>query len=158
ERADAEQQGTWTGEEAQPAHGTRPYPSPRDDLDASPEAGLVSHVAIATRLRGLRRRLSSQRDQAIAVKLSAIEKDLGKLRRQLWGAEDVRFVVDYANFEVIVKTVFAHGRTMLGRDRLWILWQAARNVAADTTAAAEVGAYRGGSAYFIASSFALLLG
>lgn len=106
----------------------------------------------------LLRRLSNQQEQAVAEKLVAIEKDLGKLRRQLWGEEDVRVVVRDAAFDVVVKTVFTHGRTMLGRDRLWILWQAVRNVAADTTAAAEVGTYRGGSAYFIAASFAALLG
>jgi len=45
-------------------------------------------------------------------------------------------------------------RTLLGYDRLYVFWQAVRNVANVPGAVAEVGSYRGGSAYFIASAFA----
>lgn len=44
-------------------------------------------------------------------------------------------------------------QTLLGYDRLYVLWQAAGNLVNVPGAAAEVGSYRGGSAYFIASAF-----
>lgn len=43
---------------------------------------------------------------------------------------------------------------MLGEDRLWILWQAARNTAGLDGAAAEIGTYRGGSAAFLSRALA----
>jgi O-methyltransferase len=96
--------------------------------------------------------------ERLMVVQKEIQRDLTGLRRQLWGEEDIRVTVRDPAFDVVVKTVFGHNRTMLGRDRLWVLWQAVRNVAGKGTAAAEVGTYRGGSAYFIAASFARLLG
>jgi hypothetical protein len=47
---------------------------------------------------------------------------------------------------------------MLARKRLWTLWQCVGNVAPLEGAAAEVGAYQGGSAYFIAASFSARVG
>lgn len=44
-------------------------------------------------------------------------------------------------------------RTMLGYDRLYVFWQAAGNLVDVPGAVAEIGSYRGGSAYFIASAF-----
>jgi O-methyltransferase len=41
-------------------------------------------------------------------------------------------------------------RTKLDEDRLWILWQAARNAAALELPMLEAGSYRGGSAWFLA--------
>jgi O-methyltransferase len=41
-------------------------------------------------------------------------------------------------------------RTKLDEDRLWILWQAARNAAALELPLLEAGSYRGGSAWFLA--------
>jgi hypothetical protein len=54
--------------------------------------------------------------------------------------------------------VVASGRTLLGYDRLYVFWQAIRNVAAIPGAAAEIGSFRGGSAHFIASAFAEVTG
>lgn len=51
------------------------------------------------------------------------------------------------------RPVVTGARTLLGYDRLWVLWQAARNVAPLRLPAAEVGTYRGGSAWFLASAF-----
>jgi O-methyltransferase len=46
-----------------------------------------------------------------------------------------------------------HKRTLLGYDRLYVLWQAVRNVAMLPGSVAEIGSYRGGSAHFLAKSF-----
>jgi hypothetical protein len=58
-----------------------------------------------------------------------------------------------ADYLEVVRTVLLDGRTLLGEDRLWVLWQAVRNVRLLGLPAAEVGTYRGGSAFFIASAF-----
>lgn len=47
-------------------------------------------------------------------------------------------------------------RTLLGYDRLYVFWQAIHNLVDVPGAVAEIGTYRGGSAYFIASVFAAL--
>jgi hypothetical protein len=49
-------------------------------------------------------------------------------------------------------------RTMLGHDRLFTLWQAARNVAPLGQPAVEVGTFRGGSAALVAQSLRLHAG
>ena len=49
-------------------------------------------------------------------------------------------------------------RTRFNYDRFYVLWQAIRNVANVPGAAVEVGSYRGGSAFFIASAFRRLSG
>jgi hypothetical protein len=69
-----------------------------------------------------------------------------------------QFPVDDEQFAALADEVKAHGRTMLPRKRLWMLWQCIGNVVPLEGAAAEIGAYQGGSAYFIAASFAARLG
>jgi hypothetical protein len=49
-------------------------------------------------------------------------------------------------------------RTLLGYDRLYVFWQAIGNVQGLPGAVAEIGSYRGGSAYFLASSFLAVTG
>lgn len=44
-------------------------------------------------------------------------------------------------------------RTLLGYDRLYTFWQAIKNLTDVPGAVAEIGSFRGGSAYFIASAF-----
>lgn len=73
------------------------------------------------------------------------------------GAEK-QFPVDDPQFTALADEVKAHGRTMLARKRLWMLWQCVGNVAPLAGAAAEIGAYQGGSAYFIAAAFKARLG
>lgn len=51
-----------------------------------------------------------------------------------------------------------NGRSLLGLDRLHVLWETVRNVARLGLPAVEVGTYRGGSAYFIAGAFRTSLG
>lgn len=53
-------------------------------------------------------------------------------------------------FSEVADEVLGEGRTLLGHNRLLVLWQAIRNTARLTGSLAEIGTYRGGSARFIA--------
>ena len=72
-----------------------------------------------------------------------------------------RRVLEYRpdpDFFEIADPIVASRRTLLGYDRLYVLWQAIRNVATIDGDAAEIGTYRGGSAWFIAAAFVSLTG
>lgn len=69
------------------------------------------------------------------------------------GRSQRRDPADEASFAEAAALVRSHGRTLLGEDRLRVLWQAAHNSAHLGAAAAEVGSFRGGSAYFLAHAF-----
>jgi O-methyltransferase len=56
-------------------------------------------------------------------------------------------------FFALADEVVNDKRTLLSYDRLYVLWQAVRNVANLPGEVAEIGSYRGGSAHFIAKSF-----
>jgi hypothetical protein len=58
----------------------------------------------------------------------------------------------HAFFELADRVILEE-RTLLRHDRLYVLWQAAANLRSVPGAAAEIGSYRGGSAFFIASAF-----
>jgi len=62
------------------------------------------------------------------------------------------------HFNALANQVIADGRTFLAHDRLYILWQAVRNVYSLQLPSAEVGSYRGGSAFFLARAFKEFLG
>lgn len=55
-------------------------------------------------------------------------------------------------FFALADPIIATKHTLLSHDRLYVLWQAVRNVARVPGAVVEVGVYRGGSAYFLASA------
>jgi hypothetical protein len=112
---------------------------------------------VRTSLGALLRRRDTN-DSAVVAKLAVIQKELTKLRREVSAKEDVRVEIPDREFLAASREVLGHGRTTLGRDRLWILWQAVRNVAPLEGAAAEIGSFKGGSAYFIAAAFAAALG
>ena len=61
-------------------------------------------------------------------------------------------------FFALADEVTRNKRTLLGYDRLYVLWQASRNVATLPGSVAEVGSYRGGSAHFLAKSFINITG
>ncbi|HJQ75446.1 MAG TPA: TylF/MycF/NovP-related O-methyltransferase [Gaiellaceae bacterium] len=61
-------------------------------------------------------------------------------------------------FQEAFAAIKGHDTTRLTRERLATLWRAAANVVAVPGAAAEIGSFQGGSAYFIAASFRGLLG
>ena len=63
-----------------------------------------------------------------------------------------------AEFFALADEVVARKRTLLGYDRLYVLWQTIRNVADAPGDVAEIGSYRGGSAHFIAKSFIAFTG
>lgn len=55
-------------------------------------------------------------------------------------------------FSEIAKTVIEHKTSFLNYDRLYTLWQFVNGINSDETTLAEIGAYWGGSAWFIAES------
>jgi hypothetical protein len=61
---------------------------------------------------------------------------------------------DWKRFDELAAQVLEEKRTLLGADRLYVLWQAARNAARLARPAVEVGTYRGGSARFLSSALA----
>lgn len=65
---------------------------------------------------------------------------------------------DYQRFLPIAKDVIETKKTLLDYDRLYIIWQVIRNVYKLRLASAEVGSFKGGSAYFIANSYKNLSG
>jgi O-methyltransferase len=69
-----------------------------------------------------------------------------------WRRTDFAYRPNAAFFDV-ARPMVKSRRTLLGYDRLYVLWQAARNVKRVPGAVAEVGSYRGGSAYFLATAF-----
>jgi hypothetical protein len=83
-----------------------------------------------------------------------IHRPMDKYRK---GKDRYAFRPDAAFFE-LADAVVQPGRTLLGYDRLYVFWQAVQNVANMSGAVAEVGTYRGGSAYFMASAFRAVTG
>ena len=73
------------------------------------------------------------------------------------GSHKLEFRPDAAFFNV-ADEVIAADRTLQGYDRLYVLWQAIRNLTSVPGEAAEIGSYRGGSAHFIAGAFKALTG
>jgi hypothetical protein len=61
-------------------------------------------------------------------------------------------------FFELADPVVTSRRTLLGYDRLYVFWQAIGNILDLPGAVAEIGSYRGGSAFFLASSFLALTG
>jgi predicted O-methyltransferase YrrM len=86
-------------------------------------------------------------------RLGRMEKELRGLRKQI-GAPGIAPEIEDPEFLALANEVVAAKRTMLRQDRLWILWQAARNTARIDGDVAEIGTYRGGSAAFIAGALA----
>ena len=62
------------------------------------------------------------------------------------------------DFFALADTVVQNQRTLLGYDRLYVLWQVIHNVQDLPGAVAEIGSYRGGSAYFMATAFKVITG
>ena len=88
---------------------------------------------------------------AVQSELRVVNKRLAALE-QGGGATLNRRVSDReSGFDAAVAAV--GGRTTLDRDRLWVLWQAARNAGRLSLPALEAGSFRGGSASFLAHAF-----
>jgi Macrocin-O-methyltransferase (TylF) len=85
----------------------------------------------------------------LLLRTVSLPYDTSPAQRSLLASFDNRFAE-------AAQQVLVDGRTLLRLDRLWILWQAVSNVRLLGLPAAEVGTYRGGSAFFIASAFGRL--
>lgn len=83
-----------------------------------------------------------------------IHRPMDKYRQR---TQYLEFRPDPGFFE-LADAVVRPNRTRLGYDCLYGLWQAVRNVADVPGVAAEIGSFRGGSAYFIASAFVAVTG
>jgi hypothetical protein len=108
--------------------------------------------------RRRRRARTAAPDPELAKTLRRIEKSVVRLTKQTATKAERRVAMSDPGFREVLASMKGHETTRLTRARLCTLWQAARNVAPLAGAAAEVGSYRGGSAYFIAASFRALLG
>jgi hypothetical protein len=145
----------------------------REEIAAQAER---QHKAIA-RLSAAVEAIRAQLDQPRDGRLAAVEASLADLRQSIGQAQTTsdRLAAGVTKVGAQVKRVQARlsriggpydedadatflevadplretGRTMLGYDRLFTLWQAAGNVAAMGLPAVEIGSFRGGSAALI---------
>lgn len=110
-------------------------------------------------LHALRARLpvSAHAHRAALDELAVARKEIRVLERSV-ASEGKLQKVDDDRFRAVRDEVKRHDRTKLDRNRLWVLWEAVRNTTALEGAAAEVGTYQGGSAWFIAAAFTELTG
>lgn len=115
----------------------------------SPDGVMRDHAASAPAAGATAGRDKRPRDPELWI-----HKPIDKYRKPRHALE---YRPDAAFFE-LADAVVQSGRTLLGYDRLYVFWQAIRNVSDMSGAVAEVGSFRGGSAYFIASSFKSLSG
>lgn len=96
------------------------------------------------------------RHEELLGQLKRVEKEVGRLGKRI---DRGRFLEpNDRRFVEAAGQVIATKRTLLRQDRLWMLWQGARNAASLELPAAEIGSYRGGSAFFLATAFAEALG
>ncbi len=83
-----------------------------------------------------------------------IHRPMDKYRK---GKSVMEFRPD-ADFFALADEVVRSGRTLLGYDRLYMFWQAIRNLTSVPGSVAEIGSFRGGSAFFIAGAFQSVTG
>jgi hypothetical protein len=99
-------------------------------------------------------RLDGVEEQVVALRsmVEGMHTRMSKLRRDLGRPWTLAQCEPEQEFIDLARLVHDHGTTGLGDERLYVLWQAAKNVRHLVGAAVEVGTYRGGSAYFIAAA------
>jgi O-methyltransferase len=83
--------------------------------------------------------------EGLHTRLTKLRKDMGRP----WSLANCE---PEPEFLELAREVHEHATTGLEVERLYVLWQVAKNVRGLPGSAAEVGTYRGGSAYFIARS------
>jgi O-methyltransferase len=83
-----------------------------------------------------------------------VHRSMNKYRR---AKNQLAFRPDETFFE-LADSVITPEHTLLGYDRLYVFWQAIRNLTQVPGDMIEVGSYRGGSAYFIAASALGIIG
>lgn len=94
---------------------------------------------LVARVGGLERQLKAMRQETHAL--------TNRLERQLQPKRP-----DDPDFRAVAAGVLSARRTLLGPDRLHMLWQAVANAAPLGLPAVEIGTYRGGSAHFLAAA------
>jgi hypothetical protein len=77
--------------------------------------------------------------------------------KKSWRRHGLAFRPDDAFIDA-AEPIVKSRRTLMAYDKLYVLWQAVRNVVGVPGAAAEIGSYRGGSAHLIAGAFITLAG
>jgi hypothetical protein len=87
---------------------------------------------------------------AATQRLQKLETRLGR-HVELAASAGGRAFAD-ARFTGLSSEVIASGRTLLGQDRLYVLWQAVRNVRHLELPIVEIGSFRGGSAWLLAQT------
>lgn len=89
--------------------------------------------------------------EKLQTRFSMELREWRKLKTPMGAAEDAQFLS-------VAEPLLADRRTMLGYDRLYVLWQAVKNAASLRQSVVEVGAFRGGSAFFLAAAFDAVTG
>jgi hypothetical protein len=147
---------------------TRPSLRRMDALGQQVEAGLDQGRALGRRFDALEPQIAAlsestalllarideldQRMKAMSDVQLRINKRVNRVQRDMRVPRELKNTEAETEFLQLANELNGHGRTSLDPARLYVLWQAAKNTRHLAGACAEVGAYRGGSAYFIASA------
>jgi glycosyltransferase involved in cell wall biosynthesis len=92
------------------------------------------------------------------AQIAKMEESIADSRNAITRQEGVRVRFDEPRFTELARPVVDSGRTMLSLPRLFTLYNAVANSVRPDTAVAEVGTFRGGTAYFLASAIRERLG
>lgn len=96
---------------------------------------------------------AGSRIEEAATRINETATRINETGRRLGDRLDRHMTSVEPGFHEVADDVIATGRTLMGRDRLYTLWQAVRNVHDLALPSVEVGVYRGGSALFLAKAF-----
>jgi hypothetical protein len=139
-----------------------PVPPEPPAAESEPAAEFYSRprTAVERRLEELLLELGSTKKavQSGMQAIGSIEKSLSASRGAIVRQEGARVRIDDPAFLALARPVVDAERTMLSLPRLYTLYNGVRNAAAPGLAAVEVGTFRGGTAYFVASAMAARLG
>src|SRR4051794_15677536 len=135
----------------QPADAVSPTIAAMPPDQISNADGIVTHLEEVQREQ-------KEIEARLSRRISRLEKRFETEIKQLWRLRDPTDLHADSDFLPLAKEVLGHERTLLGYDRLFVLWQACQNTAKLTGAGAEIGTFRGGSSYFLASALKRLVG
>jgi O-methyltransferase len=92
-----------------------------------------------------------EREEAVAqdAELLRQAREYDYYWREAFKRIDIRQLMPFGE---VAERVIRDGRTYLNVDRLYTLWQAVESLPSTARAVAEVGVYRGGSAWFVADA------
>jgi hypothetical protein len=142
---------------------SQPEPTPAPVEQAEPADG----VFFSREPTAVEQRLAELSNDLGAVKklfsnglnrVAEIEKSIAESRSAIVRQESARVRFEEPRFTELARPVVDSGRTMLSMPRLFTLYNAVANAARPGIAVAEVGTYRGGTAFFLASAIIERLG